>query len=134
MDFLSLDDDRPNSEGVSSPYPDHVLYEISQTNEYSVTDPQTALLPQDELETIETLLQERIESVLPGTKKHDVYERQYRIFMTILFKLYDEMPEEDAIKSVAQEHDVKTWTVRRDLKEVREFVKNVLEDQNRASS
>ncbi len=133
-DFVSLDDDRPNSEGASSQYIDHLLYEIDQANDFSSDNPQTALLPQDELETLQRLLQERIESVPLGTKKHDVYERQYQLFMTLLFKLYDDMPEEEAMKSVAREHDVREWTVKRDIKEVREFLKNVLGYQNRASS
>ena len=133
-DFVSLDDDRPNSEGANSQYVDHLLYEISQEDEYSSDNPEASLLPQDELETLRRLLQERIESAPAGTKKHEMYERQYQLFMIVLFKLYDDMPEEDAIKSVAQEYDVKEWTVKRDMKDVREFLKNVPEYQTRASS
>ncbi|PIE33289.1 hypothetical protein CSA56_12535 [candidate division KSB3 bacterium] len=132
--FVSLDEERPNSGGAASQYVDHLLYKINQENEYFSDAPDAALLPQDELETLQTVLQDRIESVSAGTKKHDMYERQYRLFMTLLFKLYDDMPEEDAIKSVAQEYDVKEWTVKRDIKDVREYLKNVLEYQARTSS
>jgi hypothetical protein len=56
-----------------------------------------------------------------------MYERQYQLFFSFVFKLSEDIPEEDALKDVAEETHLKEWTVKRDIKDVREFLKNVLE-------
>ena len=125
--MVSLNNGPVTSEGsANTQYLDRLLYEISQTNGDYANSPETQLSSQDELLFMQKVLQERIETVSSGTKKYEMYERQYRLFISLLFKLYEDMSEEEAIKSLAQEYHLKEWTIKRDIKDVREFLKNVL--------
>ncbi len=128
VDFIPLHNVPTNSSGIEHPqYLDRLLYEISLTNERSLDNPEAQLVPQDELMRIQDELQTRIESASGGSKKREMYERQYHLFTLLLGKLYEDISEDDAVKSLAQEYHLKEWTVKRDIKDVREFLKNVLE-------
>ncbi len=133
-DFVSLNDEpiRQN-DGPNTQFADRLFYEIERANEEGLDSPEEQLVYQDELMFIRHALQERIEKAPSGSKKHEMYERQYQLFFSFVLKLYDEIPEEDALKDVAEESQLKEWTVKRDIKDVREFLKNVLERGNHVS-
>jgi hypothetical protein len=133
-DFVSLNDEpMSGNDGPNTQFADRLFYEIECVNEEHSDSPEAQLASRDELFFIRNVLQERIDTAAIGSKKREMYERQYQIFFSFVLKLSDDIPEEDALKDVAEESHLKTWTVKRDIKDVREFLKNVLEGENHVS-
>lgn len=85
------------------------------------------------LSCITDLLIERFKAQAPGSKKREVCKRQYEIFIAFLHELSEIEPESDLnemikqrteiIKKLAAIFRVDEKTVRRDIQEVREFLK-----------
>ena len=133
-DFISLNDEPVSgNNGPNTQFADRLFYEIERANEELLDSPEEQLADRDELLFIRSALQERIDTAAAGSKRREMYERQYRLFFNFVLKLSDDIPEEDALKDVAEESQLKTWTVKRDIKDVREFLKNVLEGENHVS-
>ncbi len=104
-----------------------MFYKISQQCEEYAETPETYLIPQEIFGTIRSVLQQRIDETPPASKKHEMHKRQYEVFLNLVFKLYENIPEDEAIQTLVQEFHLKEWTIKRDIKDVREFLKNVLE-------
>ncbi|OQX05217.1 MAG: hypothetical protein BWK80_52510 [Desulfobacteraceae bacterium IS3] len=85
------------------------------------------------LSCITDLLIERFKAHAPGSKKREVCKRQYEIFVAFLHELSEIEPASDLkdmikqrpdmIKKLANDFGVDEKTVRRDIQEVREFLK-----------
>lgn len=133
-ELMSLDEACAGAEMAQSAHAaDRLMYELSQANGHGAPDKQ--ILAADEIEFMQHVLLERIESVAPHTKKHAIYARQYHVFCGLLQTFCEEdFSEEDALQALAGEFRLPVWTVKRDLNDVRDFLKNVLADANSPSS
>ncbi len=129
-DFISLNDDAAADENAErqSQQSNRLLNEISQIRTQTVLSVDAQIAVEDELSHIQALLQDRIETAASGSKRREMYERQYELFFQLVMKMCDEdLEEDDAIQAVATECGIKEWTLRRDIRDAREFLaKNVL--------
>jgi len=123
-DFISLNDDAVNDNAAhQSSQPNRLLHEISQIQVQNTLSAEAQISAEDELNHIRMLLQDRIETATSGSKRREMYERQYELFFQIVMKMCDEdLEEDDAIQAIAKEFEIKEWTLRRDIRDVREFL------------
>lgn len=124
VDFVSLNDDTTD-ENVAhhSPQSNRLLHEISQMQAQTAFSVEAQVAAEDELNHIRTLLQDRIETAASGSKRREMYERQYELFFQLVMKMCDDdLDEDDAIQVLAKECGIKEWTLRRDIRDAREFL------------
>ncbi|GAK50167.1 hypothetical protein U14_01394 [Candidatus Moduliflexus flocculans] len=124
VDFISLNDDATDENAAhQSPQPNRLLHEISQIQAQTTLSAEDQVSAEDELNHIRTLLQDRIETAAAGSKRREMYERQYELFFQIVMKMCDDdLEEDDAIQAIAKEFGIKEWTLRRDIRDAREFL------------
>ncbi|MDM8523689.1 hypothetical protein QUF80_09985 [Desulfococcaceae bacterium HSG8] len=77
---------------------------------------------------IKDALSTRIREAKPGTRKREIYKRQCEIFIELLHLISEGMPKKEAEKALAGEYNINERTIRRDIADIREFLKkkNVL--------
>ncbi|MCP4107179.1 MAG: hypothetical protein GY749_16835 [Desulfobacteraceae bacterium] len=124
--FISIN----GSESNDDQYRDNLIFEISKSIHENVKTPETILEKEQEknrLSIIKEILDKRIEKAKPGKMKQK-YERQYDVFINLFNLLSEGIPKEESQKLLADKNGVNIRTIRRDIVEIMEFLKNNVPD------
>ena len=127
-DFISLNQAAANEgEPQQSHQLDRLHYEINQADGSAEASDAARLSATDELLHIQALLQERIDTAAAGSKRREIYARQYEHFFAFALTLSDAgLDEDEAIRATAAEYGLKEWTLRRDIRDAREFLSKIV--------
>jgi hypothetical protein len=132
--FTSIDGESSPGIEDSRQRLDRLLLEMLTVNNQKRNTPETLVIEKEEhersaLSIIIVMLTQRPDNEKPGSKKSKKYERHYAVFTNIVHLLAQGIPKEEAIKCLAKRFSVNEKTIRRDIAEIKEFLreKEVLE-------
>lgn len=116
--FISIDIE----ENDDNPQAHRLMYEISTVRNENIT-----CLPEekDRLSDMKKILKNRAGEAKPGSKLLEKYERQYEVFINLLNLLSENIPLANAMKLIAKNYGINVKTIRRDIEEIREFLKKM---------
>jgi len=116
--FISID----VIENNDNPQAQRLMYEISRVRNENIT-----CLPEekDRVSDMKEMLRNRAEKAMPGTKQHERYERQYEVFINLMNLLSEDIPAAELTTIIAVRCGMNIKTVRRDIEEIRYFLKKM---------
>ena len=126
--FHSLDESLSHQPGEALHRPDRLLLEmISKANPVILTPESIAIMEEEQaqpaLAIITAMLAKRPEGERIGSKRRKRYMRHYTVFTNILALLSQGLHKEEAIKRLAQKFAVNEKTIRRDIDEIKTFLR-----------
>jgi hypothetical protein len=119
--FLSIDDDHDQTDPGERRKIDQIQLEMLKAeNEQAQATEEINFRTE-----LDRLLRERADSQPYGSVKRKICRRQYDVFISIMALLSEGIPKEEVEQTLAKRHRLKdARTIRRDLEEIRKFLKN----------
>lgn len=116
-------------------HPNEIIHRDSENPEISET-PETLLLKKEEANRqpiflMKQLLSQRIESQAFESKRRQIYQRQYELFVNYLHLLSEDIEPEDAKKMLAEKLKAEPKTISRDISDIREFLQEKMSENGR---
>ncbi len=126
--FMSIDEESSSGNGHNQQPPDRLFLEVMTTKNHEVKTPETLILAKEEKErsalaAILAMLAQRPDKEKPGSKKGKKYQRHYTVFSNIISLLAKGIPKEAAVKNLAKKMSVNEKTIRRDIAEIKHFLR-----------
>jgi len=132
--FTSIDNQTSSGNDGNQRRLDRLLLKMMTAKRQTPDNPETVVIEKEErkrsaLSTISMMLAQRPDNEKPGSKKSKKYERHYAVFTNIVHLLAQGALKEEAIRCLAKRFSVNEKTIRRDIAEMKEFLrgKDILE-------
>lgn len=126
--FTSIDRETSSGKESGQQHLNRLLLEMATVNDQKGNTPEALIIAKEEherspLSTITAMLAQRPDNERSGSKKSKKYERHYAVFTNIVHLLAQGVPKEEAIKCLAKRFSVNEKTIRRDIAEIKEFLR-----------
>ncbi len=126
--FLSIDEKTSPGDGSNHQRSDRLLLEMITVKNQEPNTPETLIIAKEEqkrsaLSMIIAMLAQRPGHKESGSKKRKKYARHYEVFINLVHLLAKGVPRESVIKHLAKRFTVNEKTIRRDIIEIRNFLR-----------